>query len=96
LKWLPCIVILDDVKRINVVDITKILSEREGQYILWETAFPHGKLKGDCISVREPDGREISGGRLEREVLDHLIRERVVKHDGSPTQQDKLIFRLVA
>jgi hypothetical protein len=30
----------------------------EGRHILWETAFPHGKLKSDYISVREPDGRE--------------------------------------
>jgi len=86
----------DDVKRIIVVDITKILSEGEGRHILWEIAFPHGELKGDYISAREPDGREISGGRLEREALDHLIREGVVRHDGSPTQQDELIFRLVA
>jgi hypothetical protein len=78
------------------VDIAEILAEGEGRYILWETTVPHGKLKADYISVREPDGREISGALLERQTLDRLIREGVVKHDGSPTLQDKLIFRLVA
>jgi hypothetical protein len=76
-------------------EIQQILAAHAGRYILRETAFPHGKLKGEYISVREPDGGFITGP-LPFVTLDRLLRDGVVRLDGPYNQQDNLIYRPVA
>jgi hypothetical protein len=75
--------------------IHNTLSAVGGRYILRETGVPHGKLKTDYISIREPDGRLVLGP-LDFEALDRLLRDGTVRLDGPYNQQDNLVYRRVA
>jgi hypothetical protein len=67
--------------------IQEIMSARDGRYILRETAAPY-------LSVREADGGFVYGPFI-YDILDHLLRNGVVRLEGPHTPQDNLIYRLV-
>ena len=80
---------------VGFAEIQNTLSAGGGRYILRETALPHGKLKVDYISIREPDGHFVFGP-LPYEALDRLLRDAIVRLDGPYNQQDNLIYRRVS
>ena len=45
---------------VSFAEIQNSLSAQEGRYLLRETAFPHGELKAEYISIREPNGRLVT------------------------------------
>jgi hypothetical protein len=72
-----------------------MLSAGKDRYILRETALPYGKLKAEYISLREANGRLVTGP-LAFATLDRLRRDGVVRLDGRYNQQDNLIYKPVA
>jgi hypothetical protein len=83
-------------------EVLKILVTQNCRIVI-EPAFPIGKLKRELISTHTYDGRRIglaaSGFvsnplQISRDVLDVLLRAKVVEQDGPEDDEHRTAFRV--
>ena len=83
--------------RISTSEIITAVVDRDGCFLL-ERGVPAGELKGDVISARHADGRQmtVSGvlvSSMARNWLDEFLRARYVEEDMSAKTGSTLVFR---
>jgi len=86
----------------NSTDTLKLLAAKNGRYFLLERAVPRGSLKGDFVSIREADGREVAIGRdgaqftphIPPETLNDYLRASFIAEDVALTCQESAVFRI--
>jgi hypothetical protein len=95
------------IMNITSTEILKFLAAKDGRYLLFEKGAPHNtELKGDVISLREPDGSLVKAmddlrnvfimPAIPREMFDDFMKASLIKQDGQEDNQHRLIFRLTA
>ncbi|MGO8914451.1 MAG: hypothetical protein ACLQJR_00925 [Stellaceae bacterium] len=86
----------------NASDVLRLLGEKAGRYLLLDRAHPRGWLKGDLVTLKEPDGRDVelvypSGYRcsplvLPSAKLHDFLRVGFIRQDSDDGAE--AIFRL--
>jgi hypothetical protein len=63
-------------------DVLKELVAKPGRYLQWEMPYPHGTLKDNYFTLRNPDGTAfLVLGSACREIIEDFLRQSIVHKD---------------